>query len=603
MAANMLFFINALKLIISIIIFSSPGILFATIYKKRYNQTPNFLLIPIISILFSIIFGFLLLQVKLLNYYFINFVYLVISVISFFAIFIYYRRGYLEFKTANKSYWIILFLFFLSIIVFFLMYQSYEFPIGGDSNNHYLYSLQLHETKSFPETELGGTNLLYYPRGVHVSIVILSSIFNQDLLLVYKFFCAILLGLLLVSVYFLSLAISNKKFIAVFSTLFSFYYLTLLILKGNIPMLLGFIFVSYILIFINNLKNGKGVPTMEKIFFPFILFSIILIHLYVVYYLFLLLSSIFLFYFIVNKAVITKNRHDLIFITIISLFAIIFYFLISSDILSNQVAYFNNKAEVLSKEKIFYSSLEFRINTIPFIVLFMGIPILAFSILGVLNRIKKEPDNLIIPNFLVSLVLFFVNIFPIYGREPYFLIFPISILAGYGFTFLFQTAPKGSMRFNRRIFSLLVLIITVISVLSFSFIIINPLIGSNKPIINPATNYLIKEMQNQNLINGEVIASLSSPRPKYISIMTNNSLYGGDLRYFDDPVYRDLSVIYSINASKNEDKEVIDKYNITLIYLNKNWNDYSSLRKKFDNYYFKKLELGEDVLFGIQNER
>jgi len=490
---------------------------------------------------------------------------------------------------------IIIILVLIFTVLSFLSFQRYDFPVGHDATKHYLNMIHLIENGKIPNTELGSSFLPFYPRGFHFSATTLSFLCLKgvdDIFTILKIFLCFVVLFFPISIYCLSRKLLSKD-LKVFPLIFFLYFAPLLTTRGNYPMMVSALCLGLGIVYIKQYLESEEKRKDIKLFLSLtiILFYSVCSHLIYAEYFYLTIVSLIIFEVIAKKISIKKS---LFFVTPI-LLSVLFYalilFLFQKDLFYGQIKYLTTHSyATLGVENHPFQDLIFRESSKEFISLFIYPLFSLFFVLGIIEILKKNKMEFI-SIFILSMIVSFVQILPLEGREVFYLVYTLPIIFGVGFNNfkIFLKKIKLKKTFLIAYLSFLALFLS----LEITYISESPRIGSDIPIIDEDTIALLDFIE-ENKIENKNIATLFDISPLYIDVKTNNKVLRGDNRIHDIKSYNDIYEAIT-SESAEETIRIIKEYKIDIVCLSdfiiKNYSINSTIKNS------KKEKVGNYTLF------
>lgn len=489
----------------------------------------------------------------------------------------------------------IIFLVLTFVIISFLSFQRYNFPVGHDATKHYLNIIYLIENREIPNTELGASFPPFYPRGFHFSATTFSFLCLkgvEDIFTTLKIFLGFVVLFFPISIYCFSRKLLSKD-LKVFPLIFFLYFAPLLTTRGNYPMMVSALCLGLGIVYIKQYLESEEKRKDMKLFLSLtiILFYSVCSHLIYAEYFYLIIISLVIFEVIAKKISIKKS----LFFASPILFSIIFYalilFLFQKDLFYGQIKYLaTHSYATLDVENHPFQDLIFRESSKEFISLFIYPIFSLFFVLGIIEIFKKNKIEFI-SIFILSMIVSFVQILPLAGREIFYLVYTLPIIFGVGFNNFKIFLKKIKLKKT-----LLIAYLSFLALfLSFETVYISESsrIGSDVPTIDEDTVILL-EFIEENKIENKNIATLFDVSLLYIDIKTNNKVLIGDNRIHDIKSYEDIYEAI-ISESAEETIEIIREYKIDMVCLSdfiiKNYNINSVIKNS------KKEKVGNYTLF------
>jgi len=581
-----------LKIIIAFILFVIPGKVITDFFISKHFKDDflkRLFFYFFTSCAFATIVGFLLGKLSMMKQSIVRNVY--VAFLIFFLISILISLMHCKnplkwrFKKIDKGYlWTFLPLI-ISLICFicYLGYENQPFPRGHDGSNHYIMITQLLNLGNTPSTEIGVMIRPFYYRGYHFAVAIFTLLSNVNVMTTLRLFNATMFSFLAITIYtFTDLFFHNKKS----ATLSSFAFLLIskpFETQGTYPMILTLSYIGILLIICQYIFEIKKFDVKHLIYFWLILTSLIVSH--------LICMQIFLFFLagIIIFDLVYELKLDKVyiyvkfafFLIIISFFSLIYYYGTQPNLFKGQLEFIFLRSTNFTSTNDLMHVLTFRTAVKEFLILFLTPYLIPFFIYGFIIALKKEKINLIAIAS-VAVTLLFAHILPIRGREPEILFYPFLSSVGVGIEQIIIKIKRNAKNL-RNIASMYMIISSIFCTTQLAYVSSFPKIGAWIPLSED--NLRFCKLLNNKKIKNEIIAALSDPSARLIEAITDNKILIGDSRWHDIQSFEDIYKIFSSDTASHDVKLIIQKYNLSGIYVENDWiNANNTIRKIVEAY-------------------
>lgn len=562
--------LHLIEFFLYLLVFTAPGIALGWLISERIRRgAVSFLFASLISAIgFATVFGFALLRFDQFSPTVIRGAYVVIAAV---VLVIALRKLIRSHQTLRRGPVLLALLCFGLLFSSYLIYQNAQYPRGGDANEHFVKIEQILAQRQIPPTELGLNSPTYYPRGFHVAIAVFQEM-NRNLPLweVFKYFSALLFAVTIFAVYFFTTFVFRHREIALLALLVGLAYSANFLLRSNLPMLLSCFYIVLLLCIIAARLDEAPGPRREIIPFGILLAALITTHPVMVEYFLFAVAAVF-FAFLLSAPKKWKNglTTGLILAAVI-LLALGFYYAANRTLLEGQLSYTTNKIEVHDEVLGAVSrltSFTFTKGVPNFLLLYLT-PLLAFPfVYGALSLLRLKRVSSALLALLVLAILACSTSILLLGRYQYVLLFPVVSISAFGLWRLGLWLNHNDQGVTRFVHGMLVFGLLFFSVIQLLFLVQYPLLGSTIPAISSDSYALVSEVQKYGLEH-RTIAAIRSPSILLLEALTTNKILGGDARYIDNPVYKDIAELYSPDTTSERMSQIIRTYAIDAILLN-----------------------------------
>lgn len=417
----------------------------------------------------------------------------------------------------------------------FLAYQNEVYPRGWDAGRHYIYVESLLVQGTLPTFELGTLASPYYQRGYHMSVAALVLLGNAEISEVFGFFNLVLLSTLPLAAWFFSQAILNSKWTSSFAALSALLLGSVIIVRGNYPMLMSFHFLVLGLgITLSFAMKQERVRWPMYVLLPVIGMEMMAIHPVMAEFYFLLGLGLLIFSF-VSRRFANHLTSALLPIYTLVLGALL-YFLLYPDFFSSQVSFALNRISNAPPTDAFIQTA-IRSAVAEALILFFPLLLLPPFLIGILSslRLKSLP---ILSLASVALTLTFMQLLPLNGREPFLLFLPITLFSSIGLAHIFRAHMRSKKRLSRFLLASFVAFVLLFSANHILYVASDPVFGRTSYLSDTEIEFAaILEGQN---ISGSRFATLINPAMIRVGILSGNIIVVGDQRFYTLKEFREI---------------------------------------------------------------
>lgn len=507
-------------------------------------------------------------------------------------------------RRAIKTFLLAMFALTFCLTFVYLLHGSG--PLGWDRGKHFGYMIYITEKGHLPKNYLGTPYNQFYFLGFHIvsSIFLIpqsliielfpKTLLSFDALLMlsisFKFFIAILVGLCILAVYFVSKTLFNNSHkIGLISSILFIFFLGGFSTIESIGMLLGFVVLGTLILLTSKFFGSYSKPKAAYIdysIFSLLLVAVILSHLF---------TAIFAFGTIVLATVIgllqkeqrKRYKHymrvlgiSLLTLILLVVFLFAFYreflFGILEELIRAQAAFYD-----ISFIPSVNPLIQYITNSL-FIILDFVV-LLPFFFLGLIYTTKYcRSYGIVFALLICSLFLSFYPLTPVGGRAIFYLMYPVTLLSGLGVYHLIMTVP---LSFQVSGISKKDPFMKYLSLILLPLIVVGVLSGVNKTIVNPPHNFTSLGPSEIGLANwiktnadpsDTIVFPTSGPRGYLLIALTDYEILLADPRFPDIPSMHNLSRLYLryptagglldfVNISLAERLDLIQEYGVDII--------------------------------------